>query len=135
MQLTVFYENPFWVGVLERQEDTGFSVCRTVFGAEPRDREVLEFLMTNLRSLRFSDPVPDVPDGNEPSKSPKRVQREAREALQRTPLSTKSQDALRTAMEQKKKVRMQVSKVERDAERERRYALKHGKRKEKKAGH
>ena len=43
--LTVFFEGPFWVGVFERVEDGKLSVCRVVFGSEPRDYEVWEFII------------------------------------------------------------------------------------------
>ena len=33
--LTVFFEEPFWVGVFERIEDGKLSVCKVTFGAEP----------------------------------------------------------------------------------------------------
>ena len=42
--LTVFFEGPFWVGVFERVEDGKLSVCRVVFGSEPRNYEVWEFV-------------------------------------------------------------------------------------------
>ena len=38
-QLTVYFEDPFWVGVLERIEDGALSVCKVTFGAEPKDYE------------------------------------------------------------------------------------------------
>ena len=36
--LTVFFEDPFWVGVFERIEDGKLSVCKVTFGAEPGHR-------------------------------------------------------------------------------------------------
>ena len=39
-KLTVFFENPFWVGVFERIEDGKLSVSKATFGAEPKDYEV-----------------------------------------------------------------------------------------------
>ena len=45
--LTVFFEGPFWVGVFERVEDGKLSVCRVVFGSEPRDYEVWELILKN----------------------------------------------------------------------------------------
>ena len=36
-RLTVFFEDPFWVGVFERIESGRLSVCKVTFGAEPRD--------------------------------------------------------------------------------------------------
>jgi hypothetical protein len=135
VQLTVFFENPFWVGVFERHDERGYSVSRVVFGGEPRDREVWEFLLANAPNLRFSEPLPAPPVASEVPRNPKRQQREAQEAMERAPLSTKAQDALRIALEQKKKTRKETSKRERDAEKERLYAMKVEKKKKKKRGH
>ena len=35
-KLTVFFEDPFWVGVFEHIEDGKLSVAKVTFGAEPR---------------------------------------------------------------------------------------------------
>lgn len=35
--LTVYFEDPFWVGVFERIDDGKLSVCKVTFGAEPKD--------------------------------------------------------------------------------------------------
>ena len=32
IKLTVYFEDPFWVGVFERVEYNSLSVCRVVFG-------------------------------------------------------------------------------------------------------
>ena len=40
-QLTVYFEDPFWVGVLERIEDGALSVCKVTFGAEPKDLSII----------------------------------------------------------------------------------------------
>ena len=45
-KLTVFFEEPFWVGVFERVTDGQMSVCKVTFGAEPKDYEVLEFILS-----------------------------------------------------------------------------------------
>ena len=34
-KLTVYFEEPFWVGVFERIEDGKLSVAKVTFGAEP----------------------------------------------------------------------------------------------------
>ena len=55
--LTVFFEEPFWVGVFERIEDGKLSVCKVTFGAEPKDYEVLDYILTttmNWSSVRPS---------------------------------------------------------------------------------
>jgi Protein of unknown function (DUF2992) len=135
LQLTVFYEQPFWVGVLERNDERGYSVSRVVFGSEPRDREVWEQLLMNLRELKFSAPLPDAPVSAPSTKNPKRLQREARAALDRPPLSTKAEDALRVALEQRKKASKKESRAQKESREERQFLLKQEKRKKKKKGH
>ena len=41
-KLTVFFEDPFGVGVFERIEDGRLSVAKVTFGTEPKDYEVQE---------------------------------------------------------------------------------------------
>ena len=43
-KLTVFFEEPFWVGIFERIEDGKLSVAKVTFGAEPKDYEVQEYI-------------------------------------------------------------------------------------------
>ena len=37
-KLTVFFEEPFWVGVFERISEDKLSACKITFGAEPKDK-------------------------------------------------------------------------------------------------
>lgn len=55
-RLTILFDDPFWIGLYEREDDTEYSVCRIVFGAEPRDQEVYAYLLEHWRTLRFSRP-------------------------------------------------------------------------------
>lgn len=36
--LTVFFEEPFWIGVFERIEDRKLSACKVTFGARDEGR-------------------------------------------------------------------------------------------------
>ena len=45
--LTVYFEDPFWVGLFEKVWQGKLSVCKVTFGAEPKDYEVLEYLLKN----------------------------------------------------------------------------------------
>ncbi len=56
-RLTVFFEEPFWVGVFERITDRKLSVCKVTFGAEPKDCEIYDFVLKNYYRLRFSPAV------------------------------------------------------------------------------
>ena len=31
-RLTILFDDPFWIGLYEREDDTEYSVCRIVFG-------------------------------------------------------------------------------------------------------
>ena len=55
--LTILFQDPFWIGLYEREDNGQYQVCRIVFGAEPRDQEVYLFLLENWRKLRFSPAV------------------------------------------------------------------------------
>ena len=128
-KLTVYFENPFWVGVFERIEDEKLSVCKVTFGAEPKDYEVLEFVVKNYSQLKFSPSV-DVKVRKE-AKNPKRIQREARKQSAQSGIGTKSQQALQQQREENKLIRKAISRRKREAEKQRQYDLKQQKRKEK----
>ena len=86
-KLTVFFDEPFWVGVFERVSDGKLSVCKVTFGAEPKDYEVYEFVLKNYYRLRFSPAV--ATDVKEAGRNPKRVQREVRKQVQNTGIKAK----------------------------------------------
>ena len=131
-KLTVFFEEPFWVGVFERVSEGNLSVCKVTFGAEPKDYEVYEFVLKNYYQLQFS---PAVATGvKEASRNPKRVQREVRKQVQNTGIGTKSQQALKLQQEQLKTERKIVSQEQWEAEKQRQFELKQQKRREKHRG-
>ncbi len=130
--LTVFFEGPFWVGVFERVEDGRLSVCRVVFGSEPRDCEVWEFVLKNYYGLKFSPAVEAaVKDGKV---NPKRRQREAGRQTMQAGIGTKSQQALQLQREERKTERRQAGREQKEAEKQRMFELKQQKRKEKHRG-
>lgn len=131
-KLTVYFDDPFWVGVFERIEDEKLSVCKVTFGAEPKDYEVLEFILKNYGQLKFSPSV-DVKVRKE-AKNPKRIQREARKEIAQSGIGTKSQQALQQQREENKLIRKSISKQKKEAENRRQYDLKQQKRKEKHKG-
>ena len=131
--LKVFFENPFWVGVFERIEDGKLSICKVTFGAEPKDYEVLEYVLQHYYELVFS-PAVEI-QTRQAADNPKRRSRNARKHLENTGIGTKSQQALQRQREEMKKERRQVSREEREAEAQRRFEQKQAKKKEKKRGH
>ena len=131
-KLTVYFDDPFWVGVFERIENGKLSVCRITFGAEPKDYDVWEFVLKHYYKLEFS---PAVETGSRrTADNPKRRQRNARKQLERTGVGTKSQQALQMQLEQNKQERKLKSREQKQAEVERQFALKQQKKKEKHKG-
>ena len=91
-KLTVYFEEPFWIGVFERIEDGKLSVAKVTFGAEPKDYEVQEYIQKHYASLKFSPAVDAVV--KDIKRNPKRMQREARRQMQEIGIGTKSQQVI-----------------------------------------
>ena len=132
-KLTVYFEEPFWVGVFERIEDGKLSVSKVTFGAEPKDYEVLEYVQKHYAGLKFSPAVDTVVKDIE--RNPKRMQREARRQMQETGIGTKSQQALKLQQEHNKQERKERSRKKKEAEEQRMFELKQQKKREKHKGH
>ena len=132
-KLTIYFEDPFWVGVFERIENRKLSVAKVTFGVEPKDYEVLEFINRNYYHLQFSPAVETVV--KDTKKNPKRAQRDAKKQTLETGVGTKSQQALKLQQEQNKLERKVRSREQRDAESQRLFELKQMKKREKHKGH
>ena len=133
LTLTVYFDDPFWVGVFERMEDGRLSVCKVTFGAEPKDYEVWAFVLEHYHQLTFSPAVEA--DTRQAADNPKRRQRNAGKQMVRTGVGTKSQQALQMQLEQNKQERRAKSREHKLAEAERLFALKQQKKREKHKGH
>ncbi len=131
--LTVFFENPFWVGIYERVDGDRYEVCKITFGAEPKDYEVWDFLLKNWSKLKFSPPI-KAERIEERKINPKRMQRMAQRELREPGIGTKSQQALKLQQELMKTERRVYSREQKEAEKERRFEQKQQKRKEKHRG-
>ena len=132
-KLTIYFEDPFWVGIFERIENRKLSVAKVTFGAEPKDYEVLEFIYRNYYHLQFSTVVETVI--KDTKKNPKRAQRDAKKQTLEIGIGTKSQQSLKLQQEQNKKERKVRSREQRESEKQRLFELKQMKKREKHKGH
>lgn len=132
-KLTVYFEEPFWVGIFERIEDGKLSVAKVTFGAEPKDYEVQEYVQKYYFSLKFSPAVDTVV--KDIKRNPKRIQRETKKQMQEIGIGTKSQQALKLQQEQNKQERKVRSQEKKEAEKLRMFELKQQKNREKHKGH
>ncbi len=132
-RLTILFEAPFWIGLYERIEHGRYEVCKITFGAEPKDYEVYEFLLRNWHKLKFSPPI-QAEAAMERKTNPKRVQREIQSQLQDKGIGTKAQQALKLQHEQSKLERRTRSREQKEAEKDRQFAIRQEKKKAKHRG-
>ncbi|MDO5558974.1 MAG: YjdF family protein [Oscillospiraceae bacterium] len=131
---TVFFEDPFWVGIFERTQGKKYEAAKVVFGAEPANAEIYEFLLNNWHRLRFS-PVIDCEKSDEKKINPKRMQREINKQVSSPYSGTKSQQAMKLLQEQNKLEHKERSREEREAEKERQFSLRQEKKLKRHKGH
>lgn len=129
----VFFQDPFWIGLCERTDSRGCSVCKITFGPEPKEYEVQEFISQNWYRLSFSSAVAEAVRRTE-HKNPKRMLRQVKKQMNQTGIGTKSQQALKLQHEENKEMRRFLSKEKREEEEQRKFALRQQKRKEKHRG-
>ncbi len=134
INISVLFEDPFWVAIYERNNNGRYEVCKITFGAEPKDYEVYEFLERNYKSMKFSPPVKT--DKIEVKhKNPKTVQRKAKKAIEDSAtIGTKAQQALKLMQEQNKTERKIKTKAQKEAEIQKKYELQRQKKKQKHKG-
>ncbi len=132
-KLTVLFDEPFWIGLFERQRDGRYEACKVTFGAEPKDHEVYQFILDHYSRLAFSPALP-AETAQERSLSPKRMQRLISRQVAGADIGTKAQQALKLQQEQGRQERKVRSREKREAEQDRKFQLRQEKRKEKHRG-
>lgn len=131
-KLTVFFDEPFWVGVFELCDNGRLSVCKITFGAEPKEQEIYEFILRHYTELRFSQEV-DIRQ-RKTADDPKRRQRNARKLMERSGIGTRSQRALQMQLEQNKQERKVMTREQKLADKQRIFEIKQQKKREKHRG-
>ena len=79
IKATVFLEGPIWVGTFERTDIKGYAIARKVFGSEPSDIEIYEFVLNDYQDLQFGAPGKFTLEIKR--KNHKRMQREIRKEM------------------------------------------------------
>ncbi|APQ73064.1 hypothetical protein CF055_01595 [Clostridium botulinum] len=134
IKLTVLFDEPFWIGIFEKQDQDKIQICRVVFGQEPKDYEVYDFILKNYYNLKFSGPIAIV---KKPKKeiNPKRMQRKIKKTVQENGIGTKAQQALKLDYENKKTERKIKSKEDREKLKKLKFEKRQQKKAKKKNGH
>jgi hypothetical protein len=132
-KLTVYFDDPFWVGVFEREDEMGYRVCRVVFGPEPTDAELLAYVQEEYPNLDFGEPFKSHVEIVK-KKNFKRVQREVRREMEEG-VGTKAQRAMQAALELNRQEREVMSRERREEEKQLKFKLRQVRKKEKRRGH
>ncbi|MWC30229.1 YjdF family protein [Paenibacillus sp. MMS18-CY102] len=136
MKLTVYHDGQYWVGVLEVQEQGKLKAARYIFGTEPQDEEILQFVRHEMWDLASGLSQEVAVKLSEAKKvSPKRLARQAAAELRGKGVSSYAQDALQLEYEKRKREKQAHSKQQQEAALARKRELKVLKAKEKHRGH
>jgi Protein of unknown function (DUF2992) len=133
---SIIYDGQFWIALIERFENNTYCVARHIFGAEPTNAELLEWAGRRLHDLNFTEPVViseqvPVPKEINPKRRMRLVQKETAEFG----VSSKAQEAMRMALETKKKERRLKCSENSEAEALEIFEKKKAKKREKLRGH
>ncbi|MGE1115171.1 YjdF family protein [Priestia megaterium] len=136
MSLTIYHDGQFWVGIIEIVEDGKLRAFRYVFGAEPKDTEILDFIYYRLLDI-INQSVHsglDVKRKSDKKINPKRLQRQVAKEINKVGISTKAQEAMKQEYEEKKKSKKKRAKQYREELKEQKYLMKKQKAKAKHKG-
>jgi hypothetical protein len=133
-KLTVYFEDPFWVGMFEREDESGYCVSRVVFGSEPTDVEIYDYIQREYAHLDFSQPMKKQIKIVR-RKNFKRMQREVRKEVYEEGIKTKAQQAMKLQIEANRKEHQEKSREQREQEKAIKFMRKREKKKEKHRGH
>lgn len=134
IKFTVFFEGVFWVGVFERISEEKYEVSKVVFGSEPKDYEVYDFVLKNFCNLKFSKSLLIAESKNKKINT-KRLQRKIKKETENSGVGTKAQLAMKLQYEINKEERRKNSREKNEQEKERQFELRQRKKKEKHNGH
>jgi len=120
MRLTILFDPPYWIGLLEAESDGLLYAARHIFGSEPSDPEVYEFIQNDLLDLMHAMtvglPIDAVPTPRRIN--PKRLQRDIRREVLRTDVSSRAHEAIRLQIEANAQERLTISRTQRDQKRQ-----------------
>ncbi|MEK4030922.1 YjdF family protein [Pseudobacillus sp. FSL P4-0506] len=105
MKLTISYNGQFYVGIIEVVSQNTLKAYRYIFGAEPKEQEIMDFVNKDLlRFIERHDQKGITIQQDAPRKvNPKRLQRMVAKEMKQSGISTKAQEAIKEEYAQRKK--------------------------------
>lgn len=133
-RLSVFFDDPFWVGLYELQDQTHYQIVRILFGAEPQDGQLLK-LVYHAEKLDWFQTAQESQPVLQKKLNPKRRQKVAGQEMTQKVMGTKAQQAMKRQQEMRKAERQSRQSFEKKEAQVIQYHKKKLKRKEKHKGH
>jgi len=130
---TVFFDDPFWVGLLEENYNGKNYMGKHIFGAEPSNSELLQFYLfefEKIRKLKISETNIEIKKLNY-----KKSINKSKKLQSKTGAGTKSQNLFKKAFEEKMGIMKKERKTEELINKEEKYKKKLKKKLEKMKGH
>ncbi|MGD1821506.1 MAG: YjdF family protein [Pleomorphochaeta sp.] len=130
---SVFFEEPFWVGVFESQIDGVIKIAKVTFYKEPTEKELQIFLLEEYDKLIFFEKMDNVKE--EKNLNSKRKIRDAKKQMRKTYSNSKSKDYIKQQFELLKKEKKVKKSIEKKNINDEKFIQRKAKRKEKHRGH
>lgn len=133
MELNVFFEEPFWIGIFYLNDGDERFVEKVIFGDEPKDGEIYCYVLYHSQNLSFKASYQSKVRSR--PKNPKRMLRIIKKQSSNLAVGTKSMQALKKQYEQgKHESKINQNRLKKE-KKEYLFRLKQEKRKAKKRGH
>jgi len=130
---TIFFEDPFWVGILEENYNGINYMGKHIFGAEPTNSELLRFYIyefEKIKILKISETDIETKKMNF-----KKSLNKSKKMQNKIGIGTKSQNLFKMAFEETMGIRKKEKKIEELMNKEEKNKKKVEKKLEKKKGH
>jgi hypothetical protein len=134
-KLSILFDGQFYIGLVEEEQDGKLQVSKHIFGADPSDQAVMNYILYDWNQIQFSPSI-ETKTKNDSSINPKRLSRLVRkEVASTTSIGTKSQQALKKLQEEKIVERKTISKEQKEEKKRQDFERRQEKKKEKHLGH
>jgi len=130
---TVFFEDPFWVGILEENYDQKDYMAKHIFGAEPSNSELIQFYiyeLEKLKKIKISESKIETK-----KTSFKKSLNKSKKLQNKKNTGTKSQNLFQRALEEIMDMKKKERKIEEIINKDEKYKKKLEKKLGKKKGH
>jgi hypothetical protein len=135
MTLTIFFEQAFWKALIQRVSGGSLSTATHIFGSEPTDIEVDEWIRKSWDDLLFSPAVPFHEPESTTRTTRKGATRIARKSLKRSAITPEIREAARAQRQLRKKESAKESRAKEQLLSEHKRELKARRAKERHRGH